>query len=167
MTLATLTIGDTSVSLRRAIVDDVPAVVGLIAADQLASSRHDSARPEDLAVYERAFHRIDGDDAQLLVVADAPDDPVIGTMQLTFIPGLSRAGSTRLQVEAVRVRVDHRSRGIGEAMVRWACDEGARRGATLAQLTSDRSRTSAHRFYERLGFVPSHVGFKRPLDPQG
>jgi ribosomal protein S18 acetylase RimI-like enzyme len=87
-------------------------------------------------------------------------------MQLTFIPGLSRAGSTRLQIEAVRVRRDHRDRRIGEAMMRWACDEGVRRGATLAQLTSDRSRTSAHRFYERLGFVPSHVGFKRRLDLQ-
>ncbi|MCR6493813.1 GNAT family N-acetyltransferase [Cellulomonas sp. P24] len=166
MTLATLTIGDSSVMLRRATVDDVPAIISLIAADQLATSRGDSARPDDLAAYDRAFHRIDGDDSQLLVVADAPGAPVIGTMQLTFIPGLSRAGSTRLQIEAVRVRRDHRDRRIGEAMMRWACDEGVRRGATLAQLTSDRSRTSAHRFYERLGFVPSHVGFKRRLDPQ-
>ncbi|MHB1489367.1 MAG: GNAT family N-acetyltransferase [Cellulomonas sp.] len=96
----------------------------------------------------------------------APGDPVIGTMQLTFIPEHDRAGSTRLQIEAVRVRCDHRNRRVGDAMMRWACDEGIRRGATLAQLTSDRSRASAHRFYARLGFVPSHAGFKLPLQPQ-
>ncbi len=81
-------------------------------------------------------------------------------MQLTFIPGLARGGATRLQIEAVRVRPDLRSNGLGGAMITWAIDEGRRRGAKLVQLTSDGSRAAAHRFYERLGFEASHVGFK-------
>ena len=81
-------------------------------------------------------------------------------MQLTFIPGLARGGATRLQIEAVRVRSDLRGNGLGGAMITWAINEGRRRGSQLIQLTSDGSRAAAHRFYERLGFEASHVGFK-------
>ncbi|GAA2169791.1 GNAT family N-acetyltransferase [Pedococcus bigeumensis] len=157
--LAVLQPGD--VTLRRATADDVRAVVALIADDQLGASRED---PRDLTAYLRAFAAIDADPSQLLVVLD-DGGVVVGTMQLSFIPGLSRGGAMRGQVEAVRVAASHRSRRLGEQMIRWAVDESARRGCALVQLTTDKSRGDAHRFYERLGFTASHEGFKLRLDP--
>lgn len=115
-----------------------------------------------MAPYERAFASIDADPAHLLVVVQDGDD-VVGTLQLTFLPGLSRSGALRAQVEAVRVRADRRGAGLGEALLRWALAEAGRRGCGLVQLTSDESRADAHRFYERLGFVASHTGFKFAL----
>jgi GNAT superfamily N-acetyltransferase len=94
-------------------------------------------------------------------VTHGPD--VVGTAQLTEIPGLSRAGTTRLQVEAVRVRADLRGQGIGAALFAWIVDEARRRGCGLVQLTTDTRRREAHRFYERLGFTASHVGFELQL----
>ena len=85
---------------------------------------------------------------------------MVATMQLTFLPGLARRGASRMQIEAVRVDGDLRGNGIGSAMIRWAVAEAGRRGAALVQLTSDNTRLDAHRFYERLGFVQSHAGFK-------
>ena len=148
------------VRLRRATIDDVAAVVALIADDQLGATRDD---PADLTAYLRAFAAIDADPAQLLVVLE-DGGAVVGTMQLSFVPGLSRRGATRAQVEAVRVAASQRGRGLGEQMVRWAVDEAARRGCALVQLTTDKSRVDAHRFYERLGFTASHEGFKMSLD---
>ncbi|XAS63752.1 GNAT family N-acetyltransferase [Micrococcaceae bacterium Sec5.8] len=145
--------------LRKAEASDVGPILGLLADDQLRSAV-DSAAPEDRGPYDHAFQAISADPAQLLVVAVAADTHVVATMQLTFIPGLARAGATRLQIEAVRVRSDLRSNGLGGAMIAWAVAEGRRRGAKLVQLTSDGSRVAAHRFYERLGFEASHVGFK-------
>jgi ribosomal protein S18 acetylase RimI-like enzyme len=133
--------------------------VRLLADDPLGRDREGA----DPAPYGRAFALIDTDPAQLLVVA-VDGTEVVGTLQLSVIPGLSRRGALRAQVEAVRVRSDARGRGIGEAMVRWAIGESRRRGCALVQLTTDVSRTDAHRFYERLGFVPSHVGLKLALD---
>ena len=144
--------------LRRAGPDDVAPIVRMILDDQISASRE----VPDLAPYEEAFRRIDADPAQLLVVA-VLDGEVVGTLQLTVIPGLARAGARRAQIEAVRVRADLRSRGIGEAMVRWAVDESRRRGCALVQLTTDKRRTDAHRFYARLGFTASHEGFKLAL----
>ncbi|MGY1823838.1 GNAT family N-acetyltransferase [Geodermatophilus sp. SYSU D00079] len=107
---------------------------------------------------------MDADPAHLLlVVTDHPDDAVVGTLQLTVLPGLSRGGAPRLQVEAVRVRADHRGSGLGTAMAEWAVAEGRQRGCALVQLTTDTRRPDALRFYERLGFVASHVGLKLPL----
>ncbi len=88
----------------------------------------------------------------------------MGTLQLTFIPGLARGGALRGQIEAVRVARSHRGAGLGRAMMNWAITECRARGCGLVQLTTDRSRTDAHRFYDGLGFVPSHVGYKRVLD---
>ena len=88
---------------------------------------------------------------------------VVGTLQLTVLPGLARGGALRAQLEAVRVGSAHRSRGLGAAMIRWAIDEARRRGCGLVQLTTDKARTEAHRFYEGLGFVASHEGLKLPL----
>ncbi len=89
---------------------------------------------------------------------------MVGTLQLSFIPGLSRRGALRAQIEAVRVRADQRRSGLGTAMVGWAVDEARRRGCGLVQLTTDRSRQDAHRFYERLGFIASHAGLKLALE---
>ncbi|MDN5726319.1 MAG: GNAT family N-acetyltransferase [Propionibacteriales bacterium] len=164
MVVATLSLADGSrVRLLRSIEADVPEIVRMLADDSIASSRGDSTSVEDAAAYFRAFAAIDADPAQLLVIGRTADGDPVATCQLTFIPGLSRAGSTRLQIEAVRVSPSLRGSGLGSALLNWALNEGRRRGATLAQLTSDRERTEAHRFYERLGFVFSHAGFKRVL----
>jgi GNAT superfamily N-acetyltransferase len=157
--LATIAIGDTSFILRRAVRDDLEALVALIAADALRAN-DDSSAPEHLARYERAFAAIDADPAQTLVAVETSDGSVVGTMQLTLIPGLSRGGASRMQVEAVRIADGLRGMGLGSAMIRWAIDDARARGAALVQLTSDARRTDARRFYERLGFEASHVGFK-------
>lgn len=160
--LATLNLNSLDVELRRAQRDDLVRIVELLAADQLGATRDGIATAEDLEPYLCAFEAIDTDPAQLLVVATVEGD-VIGTMQLSFIPGLARRGSLRAQIEAVRVADRYRSRGLGEAMFRWAIDEARRRGCSLVQLTTDKSRSDAHRFYARLGFVASHEGLKLRL----
>jgi GNAT superfamily N-acetyltransferase len=146
------------VRLRRAAAADVPALVRLMADDTISAGRESS----DLVPYERAFARIDADPDQLLVVGEVDGEPAC-TLQLTVIPGLARGGVLRGQVEAVRVRSDLRSRGIGDALLRWAADELRSRGCAVAQLTTDKRRLDAHRFYARLGWVNSHEGFKIKL----
>jgi GNAT superfamily N-acetyltransferase len=146
--------------MRRATLDDVDTILELLADDAVSAGRGDRNRPEDRPAYERAFAAIDRDPAQLLLVAESTADGVVGTMQLTLIPGMARRGAMRLQVEAVRVRSTRRSAGIGGRMIRWAMDVAPGMGAALVQLTSDAARADAHRFYERLGFTASHVGFK-------
>lgn len=91
------------------------------------------------------------------------DADVVGTLQLSFLPRLARRGALRGQIEAVRVHGSYRGRGLGAAMITWAIDEGRRRGCALMQLTTDKSRVDAHRFYLRLGFVASHEGLKLSL----
>lgn len=148
-----------SVNFRRAARADVPAIVAMLADDPLGAARENTA---DTSGYLAAFDRIDADPGELLIVADR-DGEVVGTLQLTFLHGLSRGGATRAQIEAVRVRSDARSEGLGRRLVEWAVDESRRRGCQLVQLTSDRSRTDAHRFYEQLGFADTHVGYKLTL----
>jgi GNAT superfamily N-acetyltransferase len=145
--------------VRRAVRADVPALVELIAADQIGATRDGG----DLEPYERAFARIDADPAQLLVAVTDNAGTVVGTLQLTFIPGLARRGGLRAQIEAVRVREDLRGRGLGHALFAWAIDEARERGCALVQLTSDKRREEAHRFYGRLGFAATHEGFKLRL----
>ena len=160
--LAQLDLGSPSVRLRRARAADVPAIVGLLADDQLGAGRDGVRTSADLAAYQEAFGLIDSDPAHLLVVADA-DDAVVGTMQLSFLPGLARRGALRAQIEAVRVAAGWRGRGLGSAMFGWAIGEARRRGCHLVQLTTDKSRGEAHRFYAELGFVASHEGLKLTL----
>lgn len=160
--LATLRTSDATAALRRAAVTDLPSIVALLTDDRLGVSRDGADSAEDLAQYLRAFRAIDADPAHLLLVAHADGD-VVATMQLSFLPGLARRGALRLQLEAVRVRSDLRGSGLGSAMVGWAVDEGRRRGCALVQLTSDKQRPEAHRFYSRLGFAASHEGFKLAL----
>jgi GNAT superfamily N-acetyltransferase len=159
--VTTLVVAGRPVELRRAGTDDLPALVALLADDVLGSTREARA-DDDLIAYRRAFALIDGDPAHLLVVAVDGSD-VLGTFQLSFLPGLARRGALRAQIEAVRVRADCRGRGLGAAMIGWAIEEARRRGCALVQLTTDRRRADAHRFYERLGFVASHEGLKLPL----
>jgi GNAT superfamily N-acetyltransferase len=161
--LATLDVGESAIVLRRAEAGDLPAIVSLLAADQLGTARDGIRDDADLEAYRRAFAAIDRDPAHVLVVAQA-GDRVVATMQLSFLPGLARRGALRAQIEAVRVHEDFRSGGLGHAMLTWAISEARRRGCALVQLTTDKSRTGAHRFYERLGFIASHEGMKLILD---
>jgi ribosomal protein S18 acetylase RimI-like enzyme len=157
---ATVTVGDAVVELRRATAADLPALVALLADDPLGARRE--ADDGDLTPYRRAFDLVDADPAHVLLVAVEGDD-VVGTLQLSVLPGLARRGASRGQIEAVRVAAGARGRGLGAAMIGWAVDESRRRGCGLVQLTTDKSRTAARRFYERLGFVASHEGMKLAL----
>ncbi|MFE1781542.1 GNAT family N-acetyltransferase [Streptomyces sp. NPDC059506] len=149
----------TDLQIRPAAVEDIPAIVAMLADDPLGVQRES---PDDLTPYHEAFARLEGDPNQHLTVA-VRDGRVVGTLQLTVIPGLSRRGATRTVVEGVRVHADERGAGLGAELVRWAVEESRALGASLVQLTSDRTREDAHRFYERLGFTASHVGFKLAL----
>ena len=157
---ATLSLGGSAYGLRRATADDVPALVALLADDPLGAGRETIAG--DLGAYLEAFDQVDRDPAHLLLVAE-DGDTVVGTLQLTLVPGLSRGGALRGQIEAVRVAAGARGRGLGAALVGWAAEEAGRRGATLVQLTTDKQRAGARRFYERLGFIASHEGMKLRL----
>jgi GNAT superfamily N-acetyltransferase len=148
--------------LRGAVSADIPAIVELLAADQLGAARDGVRSPADLEAYQRGFRAIDSDPANLLVIAESGDDAV-ATLQLTFIPGLARRGALRAQIEAVRVAHHYRGQGIGAAIIEWAISEARERGCALVQLTSDKSRADAHRFYQRLGFTASHEGLKLRL----
>ncbi|MEU1257849.1 N-acetyltransferase family protein [Streptomyces sp. JL3001] len=145
--------------IRPAATDDIPAIVGMLADDPLGARRES---PDDLTPYLAAFERLTSDPNQHLVVA-VRGGRVIGTLQLSVIPGLSRRGATRSIVEAVRIHADERGSGLGTRLIEWAIDESRRQNCQLVQLTSDKSRTDAHRFYERLGFAASHAGFKLEL----
>jgi len=145
--------------IRSATADDIPAIVAMLADDPLGAQRES---PGDLAPYRVAFERIAADPNQQLVVA-VRDGEAVGTLQLTVIPGLGRRGATRSLIEAVRVHRSMRGAGLGTQLIEWAIDQSRSLGANLVQLTSDASRTDAHRFYERLGFVNSHLGFKLSL----
>ncbi|WP_328823519.1 GNAT family N-acetyltransferase [Metallococcus carri] len=149
---------DRTLQIDRATRADLPQLVALLADDEIGRDREGA----QLAAYERAFERIDADPAHLLV-AVRDDDSVVGTMQLTLLPGLSRSATTRLQIEGVRVAASQRGSGLGAAMFAWAADWGRAHGAGLAQLTTDKRRGDAHRFYERLGWSATHEGYKRGL----
>ncbi|QCD56939.1 GNAT family N-acetyltransferase [Streptomyces hawaiiensis] len=145
--------------IRAAAADDVPAIVAMLADDPLGAQRES---PDDLAPYLAALERLSADPNQRLVVA-VREGRVVGTLQLTVIPGLSRRGATRSIIEGVRIHADERGSGLGTQLIEWAIDTSRDQGCQLVQLTSDRTRTDAHRFYERLGFTASHTGFKLPL----
>lgn len=149
----------TGINIRRATEGDVPAIVALLADDGIGATRES---PDDLAPYRRAFAAIEADPSELLAVAER-DGEVIGTLQLSMLPGLSRKGALRAQIEGVRVSSSGRGLGFGETLMRWAIDEARRRGCVLVQLTSDKKRSDAHRFYDRLGFIATHEGYKLPL----
>ncbi|MBT2503877.1 GNAT family N-acetyltransferase [Curtobacterium sp. ISL-83] len=161
---------DATLLVRRASPDDLHAIIALLADDPISAARGDIANDDDVDAYATALDRItDAPGNELLVVVD-DTGTVVGTLQLTLIPGMARRGATRLLVEAVRVTSAQRSSGIGSAVMRWVVDQGAiELQAALVQLTSDAARVDAHRFYRKLGFVDSHLGFKFAValpDPQ-
>jgi GNAT superfamily N-acetyltransferase len=145
--------------IRQATEDDIPEIVAMLADDPLGAQRES---PDDLTPYLAALQRLSGDPHQHVVVA-VRENRVVGTLQLTIIPGLSRRGSTRSIIEGVRVHADERGSGLGTRLIEWAIDSSRSLGCQLVQLTSDVTRAEAHRFYERLGFEATHVGFKLSL----
>ncbi len=149
-----------ALTFRRARRDDLPRLLALLADDVLGRNREAAASADP--AYAAAFAAIDADPNQHLLVAEA-DGTVVGMLQITFIPGLSRKGSWRANVEAVRVAAELRSRGIGAQLMAQAEQLARERGCRLVQLTSDLQRADAHRFYTRLGYAASHAGFKKPL----
>jgi ribosomal protein S18 acetylase RimI-like enzyme len=147
------------VIVRSATREDVPAIVQMLADDHLGAKRE---RVDDLPAYLRAFDAIAADPGNELLVA-VRDDEVIGCLQLTMIPGMSRVGMRRAQIESVRVSRRHRGARVGEQLVMDAVARARAAGCGMLQLTSDVSRVDARRFYERLGFEASHIGMKLTL----
>ena len=150
-----------ALTIRRAMRADVPAIVRLLADDALGSRREQAEQPLPSAYYA-AFEAIDGDPRNELIVIEREAE-VIGTLQLTFLPCLTHRGGTRAQIEAVRVDRRYRDLGIGRQLFAWAIERARETGCRMVQLTTNTSRDDARRFYERLGFVPSHVGMKLDL----
>jgi GNAT superfamily N-acetyltransferase len=151
----------TAIAVRPARRDDVPSIVALLADDLLGAAREELTDPLPDA-YWHAFDEVAAQSGNHLFVAER-DGAVTGCLQLTIIPGLSRRGMKRGLIEAVRVGAGSRGLGVGEQLVRHAIDIARVAGCGLVQLTSDNTRPDAHRFYERLGFVASHTGFKFAL----
>lgn len=147
-----------TLTYRDATAADLPFIVRLIA-DDAVSETPDRPDEADHPRYLAALAAIAADPAQRLVIAE-DDGRAAGTLQLTFIPGIARLGETRCLIEAVHVAPELRSQGLGSQMIRWAISEAEARGCGLVQLTSNKKRLNAHRFYERLGFSKSHEGFK-------
>ncbi|MFD9302718.1 GNAT family N-acetyltransferase [Streptomyces sp. NPDC060048] len=145
--------------IRPAAEADLAAIVEMLADDPLGAARES---PDDLIPYAEALKRLVDDPRQHVVVA-VRAGRVVGTLQLTIVPGLSRKGSTRSIIEGVRVHADERGSGLGTRFIEWAVERSRTEGCQIVQLTSDATRTDAHRFYERLGFTASHVGFKLQL----
>jgi GNAT superfamily N-acetyltransferase len=140
---------------------DLPAIVRMLADDDLGSQREQYEDPLPKSYYS-AFEQIDKDPNHELIVAEL-DGELIGTLHLMFLPSISNRGGLRAQVESVRVDGTHQNQGIGSEMMKWTIERARGRGAHLVQLTTHRSRQDAHRFYERLGFIKSHVGMKLSL----
>lgn len=148
---------------RKALKEDIPFIVQLLADDELGQVREDFRDPLPPQYYQ-AFSNIDNDPNQELTVIENEAGEIIGTLQLSFIQYLTYQGGIRAQIEAVRIRSDQRGRGIGEQLFRWAIERAKEKGAHLLQLTTDKKRPDAIRFYENLGFKASHEGMKMHFD---
>ena len=148
-------------TFRRARADDVPDIVRLLADDPLgaARERYENPLPES---YARAFRAIEQDASNELVVA-CRGERVVGVLQLTYIPSLTYQGGWRALIEGVRVDSGERSQGLGKTLFEWAIGRARERGCHMVQLTTDKARPDAKRFYEGLGFVASHEGMKLHL----
>ncbi len=146
-------------TIERATRQEVQDIARLLADDVLGAGRESAAD----SAYASAFDEIDADPNQYLAVIKNASGEMVGTFQLTLIPGMARGGTKRLQIEAVRLASSTRGSGLGSAMFAWAHDYGRRHGCTLAQLTTDKTRGDAHRFYEELGYTATHEGYKQPL----
>jgi ribosomal protein S18 acetylase RimI-like enzyme len=155
------TMTDTAPTIRAATRADVPAIVRMLADDPLGATRERATDPLPRE-YLDAFDAIQTHTGNHLLVAEL-DGKVVGCLQLTFIPGLSRLGLTRAQIESVRIDSSMRGRKLGELMIQDAIERARKHGCGVVQLTTDKAREDAHRFYERLGFVATHIGMKLSL----
>jgi GNAT superfamily N-acetyltransferase len=149
------------IRFRAANVGDLPAVVAMLSDDDIGESREKKGA-ELPAEYLRAFEEMSRDPGNRILLAEI-DGRIVGALQLVFIPSLSRAGTKRALIEAVRVVSDLRGKSVGTALLKQAIAEARAAGCGVVQLTSDRRRTRAHLFYRRLGFEQSHIGFKLEL----
>jgi GNAT superfamily N-acetyltransferase len=147
--------------IREADEADLSFITGLIASDPVADQR-DPPAPDDAEQQLAGFRAIAADPCHALYVAEASGEPV-GSFQLSFIPVVARRGAWRAMIESVRVAPEYQGKGIGAEMMQWAVARAGEQGCALVQLMSDANRPEAHRFYERLGFVATHTGFKLKL----
>ena len=150
------------ITIRLAEAQDLAAIIKMLADDPLGAVREQVSDPPAKA-YQDAFADIQNDERNVLIVAEQ-NAAVIGCLQLTFIPGLSHQGAERAQIESVRVDKAARGQGLGRTLIEDAVERASERGCAMVQLTTDASRTDARRFYEGLGFAPSHIGMKRVLN---
>ncbi len=150
-------------TFRKAQRSDVPQIVKLLAEDMLGKVREQYTDPLPQCYYE-AFDKIDSNENEELLVIESTAGEIIGTLQLSFLQHLSYRGRVRAQIESVRVRKDSRNAGLGKQMIEWAIRRAKERNAHVVQLASDKKRGDAIRFYERLGFRPTHEGMKLYLD---
>jgi len=148
-------------AIRDATRADIPAVVALLADDEKGRARENASDRLD-GGYLEAFAAIARDPNQRLLVAER-EGVIVGTFQLSFLPGLSFKGAWRGQIEAVRIASHLRGQGLGRLMIDWAIDRCREHGCRMVQLTTHKTRGRAHAFYERLGFEPSHIGMKLHL----
>lgn len=153
---------NTDIQIRNAKTGDVSIIVGLLADDPLGAKRERFESPLPLR-YNEAFASINEDPNNELVVATF-DDRIMGVLQLTFIPSLTYQGGWRAQIEGVRVASDFRSKGVGQEMIQWVIKRARERNCHMIQLTTDKERPNALRFYENLGFKATHEGMKFCLD---
>jgi GNAT superfamily N-acetyltransferase len=146
---------------RKALLTDIPGLVSMLSDDELGALREDGSRPLNQK-YLQAFAEIESDANNELTVVES-DGEVVGMLQLTFIPYLTYIGSWRCLIEGVRIHSDHRGQGLGAKFLQWAIERARERDCRIVQLTSDKKRPSALRFYESLGFKATHEGFKLRL----
>ena len=156
-----MTTDSDSPMFRHAIARDLPQLVAMLADDDLGAQREDSSQPLN-SNYRAAFDAIDRDPNNILVVAEV-EQSIIGMLQLTFIPYLTHIGSWRCLIEGVRIHPDYRGKGLGTTLIEWSIDAARKRQCQIVQLTSDKQRPEALRFYESLGFKATHEGFKLKL----
>lgn len=147
------------IKIRKAVAEDLSQIIRILAGDKLGKFREEFAEPLPVN-YTNAFEKIDANPSQLLLVAEDETGQVVGTMQLTFIQYLTYRGGLRAQAESVFVREDIRGKGVGTELMKFAIEQSIQTGAHLLQLTTDKQRPDAKRFYEKLGFKASHEGMK-------
>jgi ribosomal protein S18 acetylase RimI-like enzyme len=148
---------------RKATINDLITIVELLADDEHGKTREIFQEPLPIE-YLNAFENINNDPNQELIVVENDDSEIIGSMQLSYLQYLTYRGGLRAQIEAVRVRSDKRGYGIGKIMFNWAINRAKERNAHLLQLTTDKERPAAFKFYKTLGFKDSHEGMKMHLN---
>ena len=144
---------------RTATTNDLPSIIKMLVDDQLGSTREDASTPIN-SQYLEAFEIIDNDPNNELIVLESSEKTVIGILQLTYIPYLTYKGSWRCLIEGVRVHENYRGQGLGTQLFEWAIKRAKGKNCNIVQLTSNKERSEAIRFYESLGFQASHEGFK-------